>query len=45
MPMTQLFDELLAEVQEFASGRVFEDDVCLVGMEAADDELRIKNGE
>ncbi len=33
-PMTQIFDEVLAEVQEFASGHVFDDDVCLVGMEA-----------
>lgn len=43
-PMTQIFDEVLAEVQEFASGHVFDDDVCLVGMEATD-EGRITNAE
>jgi sigma-B regulation protein RsbU (phosphoserine phosphatase) len=33
LPMNQLFDELLSEIQEFSSGRDFEDDVCLLGME------------
>jgi sigma-B regulation protein RsbU (phosphoserine phosphatase) len=28
-----LFDALLAEVQRFSSRNVFEDDVCLVGLE------------
>jgi len=32
-PAEQLFDELLAEIQKFAAKRVFDDDVCLVGME------------
>jgi phosphoserine phosphatase RsbU/P len=32
----QLFDELLAEIKEFALGQEFADDVCLVGMEVAD---------
>lgn len=31
----QLFDELIAEVRQFATGRVFDDDVCLVGVELA----------
>ncbi|HMP81429.1 MAG TPA: SpoIIE family protein phosphatase, partial [Verrucomicrobiota bacterium] len=31
----QLFDKLLAEVREFAEGHVFDDDVCIVGMELA----------
>ncbi len=34
LPMTQIFDEVLAEVQSFGSGHVFDDDVCIVGMEA-----------
>jgi sigma-B regulation protein RsbU (phosphoserine phosphatase) len=29
----RLFDEILAEVQQFSAGRGFADDVCLVGME------------
>jgi phosphoserine phosphatase RsbU/P len=32
-PTSQLFDMLLAEVREFAEDRVFDDDVCLVGVE------------
>lgn len=31
----ELFEELLAEAQEFSGSREFEDDVCLVGVEAA----------
>jgi sigma-B regulation protein RsbU (phosphoserine phosphatase) len=34
-PPEQLFSELLAEVQEFSGSQEFEDDVCLVGVEAA----------
>ena len=33
MPATPLLDELISEIQEFADNRLFEDDVCLVGME------------
>jgi sigma-B regulation protein RsbU (phosphoserine phosphatase) len=33
-PANQLFEELLAEVQEFSGTNEFEDDVCLVGVEA-----------
>ncbi|MBI3851781.1 MAG: SpoIIE family protein phosphatase [Verrucomicrobia bacterium] len=32
-PASQLFDELLEEIQRFALKREFDDDVCLVGME------------
>jgi sigma-B regulation protein RsbU (phosphoserine phosphatase) len=35
LPAAQLFDELLAEIKEFAMGQDFMDDVCLVGMEVA----------
>jgi len=28
-----LFDEILAEIQEFSADKDFEDDVCLVGVE------------
>jgi serine phosphatase RsbU (regulator of sigma subunit) len=34
-PPEELFEELLAEAQEFSGSREFEDDVCLVGVEAA----------
>src|SRR5882724_9146184 len=34
-PPEQLFSELLAEVQQFSGSQEFEDDVCLVGVEAA----------
>jgi serine phosphatase RsbU (regulator of sigma subunit) len=34
-PPEQLFSELLAEVQKFSGSQEFEDDVCLVGVEAA----------
>jgi serine phosphatase RsbU (regulator of sigma subunit) len=33
LPATPLLDELLAEIRAFAGNRLFEDDVCLVGME------------
>ncbi|MDB6023608.1 MAG: putative sensor protein [Pedosphaera sp.] len=33
LPASQLFDDLLAEIKEFALGQDFLDDVCLVGME------------
>lgn len=35
MGAEQLFAELLAEVQEFSGSTEFEDDVCLVGMDAS----------
>jgi serine phosphatase RsbU (regulator of sigma subunit) len=34
-PPEELFAELLTEAQEFSGSREFEDDVCLVGVEAA----------
>ena len=34
-PAGQLFDELLQEIDQFAAGSGFSDDVCLVGVEAA----------
>ncbi|HWF19515.1 MAG TPA: PAS domain S-box protein [Verrucomicrobiae bacterium] len=33
LPAGELFDEVLAEIKEFALGQDFVDDVCLVGME------------
>jgi phosphoserine phosphatase RsbU/P len=33
MPLSELFDDLLAEIRQFALGQEFMDDVCLVGME------------
>jgi len=36
LPAGKLFDELLAEIKEFALGQDFVDDVCLVGMEVAE---------
>jgi sigma-B regulation protein RsbU (phosphoserine phosphatase) len=33
LPVDQLFDELLAEVQEYAGKQGFADDVCIVGAE------------
>jgi sigma-B regulation protein RsbU (phosphoserine phosphatase) len=35
VPMGKLLDELLAEVQEYAGGTGFADDVCLLGMDVA----------
>ncbi|HLX68956.1 MAG TPA: PP2C family protein-serine/threonine phosphatase, partial [Verrucomicrobiae bacterium] len=35
LPAEQLFSELLFEVQKFSGSQEFEDDVCLVGVEAA----------
>jgi serine phosphatase RsbU (regulator of sigma subunit) len=35
MPAEQIFAELLAETQQFSGSQEFEDDVCLVGVEAA----------
>jgi sigma-B regulation protein RsbU (phosphoserine phosphatase) len=35
LPTAELFDQLLAEVQRFAAGKEFSDDVCLVGIERA----------
>jgi len=34
-PAARLFDEVLAEIQQFSTSGEFEDDVCLVGMEVA----------
>jgi len=34
-PAPQLFDELISEVRQFAAGSVFDDDVCMVGVELA----------
>ncbi len=36
LPAADIFDELLAEIRQFALGQNFNDDVCLVGMEVAD---------
>jgi sigma-B regulation protein RsbU (phosphoserine phosphatase) len=36
LPAGRLFDEVLAEIKEFALGADFMDDVCLVGLEVAD---------
>jgi serine phosphatase RsbU (regulator of sigma subunit) len=33
MPATPLLDELIAEIKDFGDEKIFEDDVCLVGME------------
>ncbi len=33
LPAAQLFDEVLREIRELATGNEFEDDVCIVGME------------
>lgn len=35
LPAPQLFDELITEVRQFAAGSVFDDDVCMVGVELA----------
>lgn len=35
LPPTQLFDELMEDVQRFAGDREFVDDVCIIGVEAA----------
>jgi sigma-B regulation protein RsbU (phosphoserine phosphatase) len=35
LPAAELFDELLIEIQEFALGQEFMDDVCVVGLEVA----------
>jgi sigma-B regulation protein RsbU (phosphoserine phosphatase) len=40
LPCGRLFDEILAEVQQFSGGRGFADDVCLVGMEVVPVEER-----
>jgi sigma-B regulation protein RsbU (phosphoserine phosphatase) len=36
LPAAELFDDLLAEIRQFALGQDFVDDVCLVGMEVAE---------
>jgi serine phosphatase RsbU (regulator of sigma subunit) len=33
MAATPLLDELIAEIRDFGDDKIFEDDVCLVGME------------
>ena len=35
LPAAELFDALLAEIQQFSADKAFSDDVCLVGMEFA----------
>jgi sigma-B regulation protein RsbU (phosphoserine phosphatase) len=35
LPALRLFDEVLSEIRQFAAGREFQDDVCMVGMEIA----------
>lgn len=40
MPAEQLFSELLEQVQNFSGSREFEDDVCLVGVEAGNFQSR-----
>ena len=40
-PPEQLFAELLTEVQQFSGSQEFEDDVCLVGVEAARLQTRV----
>jgi sigma-B regulation protein RsbU (phosphoserine phosphatase) len=35
LPCTELFDEVLKEMQQFSHTNTFADDVCLVGMEIA----------
>jgi sigma-B regulation protein RsbU (phosphoserine phosphatase) len=35
LPAGELFDQLLAEIKEFALDKQFTDDVCLVGLEVA----------
>ena len=35
LPTAQLMNDVFAEIQEFADGRDFVDDVCLVGLEIA----------
>jgi serine phosphatase RsbU (regulator of sigma subunit) len=39
-PVTLLFDNVLADIQQFSDRKVFEDDVCLVGM----DVMRLGSG-
>jgi serine phosphatase RsbU (regulator of sigma subunit) len=38
LPVGRLFDELLAEIRQFAADHSFADDVCLVGIEYAGDQ-------
>jgi sigma-B regulation protein RsbU (phosphoserine phosphatase) len=40
LPAEQLFSELLTEAQHFSGSQEFEDDVCLVGVEAARSQAR-----
>lgn len=40
LPAEQLFNELLSEVQKFSGSDEFDDDVCLVGVEAAGSRLQ-----
>jgi sigma-B regulation protein RsbU (phosphoserine phosphatase) len=35
LPLSELFDDLLAEIKQYALGQEFMDDVCLVGVEVA----------
>ena len=40
LPLPNLLDELLADVRKFSGNAEFDDDVCLLGMEAALSGLR-----
>jgi phosphoserine phosphatase RsbU/P len=42
LPMPRLFDETLADVQNFAGTRDFQDDVCLLGVEMTDACARVR---
>ena len=44
LPVGRLFDELLAEIRQFAADHSFADDVCLVGIEYAGDQERREAG-
>jgi serine phosphatase RsbU (regulator of sigma subunit) len=36
LPISELFDDILAEINRFSGGQEFQDDVCIVGVEVAD---------
>jgi serine phosphatase RsbU (regulator of sigma subunit) len=36
LPAEKLFDQLLQEIRQFAGTQLFDDDVCLVGVERPD---------
>lgn len=43
LPATQLFDELLEQMQRFSADGKFEDDVCLVGLEVTNNNPALKS--